>query len=332
MNSPTVSPPGPSPLPWLRWTLPRDPLNGMLNLSRAYGDIVGLSLGPQPVYLLNHPNFVQAILNTGPQAIYPVSLPGLEPEICLHADLALAPFWQPVRQAESAALIATTCQETAAAWPAKTRLDLSQLMAQLALSIAFRLLAPAQPMPAGLLLVIQAVMHSATPYLPGFDQRRWFLWPIRPSLPHTWANYTLTFRARADHPLSISAWVQQDHDPWQNWLDFNSFDLTTDWQKFSLTVAATGSDEQAQLIFGLGAETGTFWLDDVHLQAAAPDVYRRDFDNGIVLVNATTQTVSVPLDDEFHKIDGTQDRTVNDGSTVSEVSLPPLDGIILLRP
>jgi hypothetical protein len=31
------------------------------------------------------------------------------------------------------------------------------------------------------------------------------------------------------------------------------------------------------------------------------------------------------------KINGAQDRTVNDGATVTEVTLPPNDGIILLR-
>ncbi len=145
-------------------------------------------------------------------------------------------------------------------------------------------------------------------------------------------NYTLTFRARADRPRSISAWIQQSHAPWEGWVYYDAILLTTDWQEFTLTAASTGDDNQAQFIFGLGEVAGSVWLDDVHLKAGAPDVYRRDFEHGIVLINASADPVTIPLGGTFQKIDGTQDRSVNDGSTVTEVTLPPLDGIILLRP
>jgi hypothetical protein len=49
------------------------------------------------------------------------------------------------------------------------------------------------------------------------------------------------------------------------------------------------------------------------------------------LVNATAAPQTIELGGVFHKIRGSQDPTVNDGSQVSEVTLPPQDGIILLR-
>ena len=61
-------------------------------------------------------------------------------------------------------------------------------------------------------------------------------------------------------------------------------------------------------------------------------VWRRDFDNGIVLVNPKgngAQTVS--LGGSFTKLIGTQAPTVNDGSTVTSVTLADRDGIILKR-
>lgn len=145
-------------------------------------------------------------------------------------------------------------------------------------------------------------------------------------------NYTLSFRARADHPLPISIGSQQNHDPWTGWIFFSIVPLTTEWQQYTFTARSIGSDAQARLIFTLGKTTGTVWLDDVLLQTTRPDVYRRDFEHGIVLVNASGDPVTIPLGGTFKKINGTQDRTVNDGSTVTEVTLPPLDGIILLRP
>ena len=61
------------------------------------------------------------------------------------------------------------------------------------------------------------------------------------------------------------------------------------------------------------------------------DVWRRDFSNGVVLVNSTGDSQQVDLGGEFEKIRGTQDKTVNDGAIVSETSLGSYDGQILLK-
>ncbi|KKW32888.1 MAG: hypothetical protein UY76_C0014G0001, partial [Candidatus Uhrbacteria bacterium GW2011_GWA2_52_8d] len=61
-------------------------------------------------------------------------------------------------------------------------------------------------------------------------------------------------------------------------------------------------------------------------------VWLREFEEGQVLVNATDATQMILLDGEFEKLHGTQDVTVNDGRIVSEVTIAPQDGLILLRP
>src|SRR6185437_8785773 len=58
-------------------------------------------------------------------------------------------------------------------------------------------------------------------------------------------------------------------------------------------------------------------------------VYRRDFDKGVAICNTTGSTVTVHLGKYFHKINGTQDPTVNNGATVDSVTVPSKDGIIL---
>ena len=63
-----------------------------------------------------------------------------------------------------------------------------------------------------------------------------------------------------------------------------------------------------------------------------PSVWARDFINGKILVNSTDSTQTVRLDGEYEKLHGTQDRSVNDGTIVYSVTLPPNDGVILLRP
>ncbi len=61
-------------------------------------------------------------------------------------------------------------------------------------------------------------------------------------------------------------------------------------------------------------------------------VWRRDFTNGIALVNPKGNgPQTVDLGGSFVKLKGSQDPSVNDGQTVTQVTLKDRDGIILLR-
>jgi hypothetical protein len=61
-------------------------------------------------------------------------------------------------------------------------------------------------------------------------------------------------------------------------------------------------------------------------------VYRRDFENGIVLVNPKGNGMrTVTLESDFVKLKGSQAPSVNDGSTVRKVTLNDRDGIVLMR-
>jgi hypothetical protein len=61
------------------------------------------------------------------------------------------------------------------------------------------------------------------------------------------------------------------------------------------------------------------------------NAWRRDFAGGVALVNPSSSPVTVQLGGTFRKIKGTQAPTVNDGSTVTAVTIPAQDGIIVLR-
>lgn len=63
----------------------------------------------------------------------------------------------------------------------------------------------------------------------------------------------------------------------------------------------------------------------------APGVVRRDFEHGIVLVNSGAAAQAVELGGTFRRLRGTQDPITNDGSTVTSVTVPPGDGLVLLR-
>jgi hypothetical protein len=67
-------------------------------------------------------------------------------------------------------------------------------------------------------------------------------------------------------------------------------------------------------------------------------VYRRDFQNGIALVNSGTGTATINLakppsgaGNTYHHLLGTQAPSINNGQTVTSVTIPPNDGLILLN-
>ena len=62
-----------------------------------------------------------------------------------------------------------------------------------------------------------------------------------------------------------------------------------------------------------------------------PDVWRRDFEHGLSIVNSLDEAQAISLGGEFEHILGSQDTSVNDGSIVSDITLAGADGRVLLK-
>jgi hypothetical protein len=62
-----------------------------------------------------------------------------------------------------------------------------------------------------------------------------------------------------------------------------------------------------------------------------PKLYRRDFENGIVLVNPSYEEKTINLDAPYKILDVTKYFTAPAGSIVNEITIPPFDSIILLN-
>ena len=74
---------------------------------------------------------------------------------------------------------------------------------------------------------------------------------------------------------------------------------------------------------------GTFLVNDD--ANAKKLVWRRDFQNGIVIVNPSSITRTIYLDGTYKKILGDHDPIFNDGSRINGITLNPQSGIILLN-
>jgi Hypothetical glycosyl hydrolase family 15 len=108
-----------------------------------------------------------------------------------------------------------------------------------------------------------------------------------------------------------------------------SFDLTTSWKRYQVVIIPNGSGT-AEIQFHLAGEPGDVWLDDVHLQQGVTSLWRRDFQNGIVLVNPAAQSLTVPLEREFRRITGVSDPLTNNGAIVTQVTVPASDARFLI--
>jgi hypothetical protein len=125
---------------------------------------------------------------------------------------------------------------------------------------------------------------------------------------------------------------------------FNQWGNPTDYQSMRYGLATClMNDGYYDFTNTAASYSGVVWFDEYNAnlgQATSPPqtaawqhgVWRRDFTNGIALVNPKgngPQTVS--LGGTFVKLKGSQDPSVNNGQTVTSVTLQDRDGIILLR-
>lgn len=61
-------------------------------------------------------------------------------------------------------------------------------------------------------------------------------------------------------------------------------------------------------------------------------LWRRDFENGVVILNSSDkEQLYVFKQEEFQKINGTQDRTINNESIINFIKIKPNDAVVLLK-
>ncbi len=137
-------------------------------------------------------------------------------------------------------------------------------------------------------------------------------------------QYTLVFSAKASKMREIFLRLDWSRNQ-------GNYLVPDRWTKFVYTITAESSGTFRPII-ELGREDTQFWIDEVYVFEGDPNVFRRDFENGIVVVNATPKYRTVGLGGTFQRIKGTGQDPVNNGQSLNAVTLPPFDAAILVRP
>lgn len=139
--------------------------------------------------------------------------------------------------------------------------------------------------------------------------------------------YSATFWARSAAPRSLEVLL--------GWAGGGGafartvIQLTPQWQHYQVVLQPNGSGN-AELDFLLAGETGDVWLDDVHFQQGVYSVYRRDFQNGAVLVNPGNTDLTVTLESPFRRILGIADPVTNNGQNSALQTVRAMDGVFLI--
>ncbi len=119
-------------------------------------------------------------------------------------------------------------------------------------------------------------------------------------------SYDLAFWAKADITRTITLSSQRGSPPWTNYGLWGEVTAGPAWQPITVTFEANATVSDARIQFLAGALTGTVWLDDVRLTRHPPDVFRREFDNGLVLLNGTRAWQRIAAGAGFARLIGTQ--------------------------
>ncbi|TFG82338.1 MAG: hypothetical protein E4H20_07875 [Spirochaetales bacterium] len=133
------------------------------------------------------------------------------------------------------------------------------------------------------------------------------------------SSYEISFRARADAPRTVDVTVQRRSGEWENLGFAREVSLDREWKDYSFRFEATGSRTDAGLQFFLGADSSAVRLDDISMREVAPEVWRRDFEHGMALVNGTAQPQTLTLPAGYSRLKGDQaprwQYIIDDGSS-----------------
>ncbi len=135
-------------------------------------------------------------------------------------------------------------------------------------------------------------------------------------------EYTLVFSVKADRLRSITIGAGGT---------VQGFDVPDHWVRRVMTFTATATGSST-INFNVGSENTPLWLDEVYLFEGNANVFMREFENGLVVVNATPKTRTVDLGAPYLRIKGTGQDPLNDGSEVTIVTIAPHDAAILVNP
>lgn len=118
--------------------------------------------------------------------------------------------------------------------------------------------------------------------------------------------YEVRFWANSDAPRTITVNMHKSSPNWDNFGLWQEVSIGTTWAEHTLVFTANATAQNASLQFLLGDRAGTVWLDDVQLMQQPLHLFRREFTNGLVLLNGTRHAQKITVGPGWHRLRGEQ--------------------------
>ncbi len=141
-------------------------------------------------------------------------------------------------------------------------------------------------------------------------------------------TYTLSFWARSSIDQQLLVHLYSSYCTGYRCMNDTRYNLTNEWTHYETSFTSTGTGPSGLSIFV--SNPSTVWIDDVSLREGDSSFYRRDFDNGLVLLNYTNTARSVSLGGTYKRL-SIPGSDVWDGASISSETVPPYDARILLK-
>ncbi len=119
-------------------------------------------------------------------------------------------------------------------------------------------------------------------------------------------EYQVQFWAKASTPVQFQVVTQGANSPYLNYGLNESVNVGTGWNPYSVSFVAPSTASDGILEFQVGGQAAQIWLDAVNLFTAPTQVYRRDFSNGVVVLNGTSKQQTISLESGLHRFTGSQ--------------------------
>jgi hypothetical protein len=119
-------------------------------------------------------------------------------------------------------------------------------------------------------------------------------------------EYQLQFWAKSDTTFPIQIAIQGGAPAFAYYAPASSVTVSGAWNQYSISFVATTTANDGRLEFRLGGGVGNVWLDGIQLLKAPVQIYRRDFQAGVVLLNATSASQTVSLESGLKRFSGMQ--------------------------
>jgi hypothetical protein len=109
--------------------------------------------------------------------------------------------------------------------------------------------------------IIEGNVHEL--HVTAVDDTHWHvqLWQTFDDLQEG-ATYTVRFRAKADAPRQVQLYGQTAEPDWLGIGLDKAVPLTKNWQPYQYEFRAKGIAAQNMIVFNVGEQTGTVWIDD----------------------------------------------------------------------